>query len=64
MVSPSDPGKVNLSGACANLIIGRLKNPERMITSKISLDEGLEKGIHALLNEREKHVKILIGVDS
>ena len=34
-----------------------------MITARISLEEGLEKGIHALLNEREKHVKILIGVD-
>ena len=34
-----------------------------MITSRISLEEGLEKGIHALINEREKHIKILIGVD-
>ncbi|KAK5165697.1 uncharacterized protein LTR77_008620 [Saxophila tyrrhenica] len=42
---------------------GRLKEPERMITAKISLEEGVEKGFKALLHEREKHVKILIGVD-
>ena len=42
---------------------GRLKEPERMITAKISLEEGVEKGFDALLREREKHVKILIGVD-
>ncbi len=42
---------------------GRLKEPERMITAKISLEEGVEKGFKALLHKREKHVKILIGVD-
>ena len=42
---------------------GRLKEPERMITARISLEEGVEKGFNALINEREKHVKILIGVD-
>ncbi len=42
---------------------GRLKNPEKMITAKISLEEGVEKGFRALIHEREKHVKILIGVD-
>ena len=34
-----------------------------MITARISLEEGVEKGINALIHEREKHVKILIGVD-
>lgn len=43
--------------------LGRIKEPERMITAKISLEDGLEKGFKALLQEREKHVKILIGVD-
>ncbi|KAK3697003.1 hypothetical protein LTR37_017710 [Vermiconidia calcicola] len=42
---------------------GRLKGPERMITARISLEEGVEKGFKALIHEREKHVKILIGVD-
>ena len=42
---------------------GRLKEPERMITARVSLEEGVEKGFNALINEREKHVKILIGVD-
>jgi hypothetical protein len=34
-----------------------------MITARIPLEEGVEKGFKALLHEREKHVKILIGVD-
>lgn len=42
---------------------GSLKEPERMITAKIPLEQGVEKGFMALMNEREKHVKILIGVD-
>lgn len=46
-----------------NLCVGRIKEPERMISARISLEEGVEKGIHALINEREKHCKILIGVD-
>lgn len=41
----------------------RIKEPERMISARISLEEGVEKGINALINEREKHCKILIGVD-
>lgn len=45
-------------------LLGQLKEPERMITSRISLEEGVEKGINALINEREKHCKILVGVDS
>lgn len=43
--------------------VGRIKEPERMITAKIALEDGVEKGFKALLEEREKHVKILIGVD-
>jgi threonine dehydrogenase-like Zn-dependent dehydrogenase len=49
--------------AKADILPGRLKEPERMITAKISLEEGVQKGFHALIEEREKHVKILIGVD-
>ena len=39
---------------------GRIERPERMITGRISLEEGVEKGFEALIKEREKHVKILI----
>lgn len=39
---------------------GRLENPERMITARVPLGEGVEKGFAALLNERNKHVKILL----
>ena len=34
-----------------------------MISARVSLEEGVEKGFHALIHEREKHCKILIGVD-
>ncbi|KAF1344025.1 chaperonin 10-like protein [Delphinella strobiligena] len=40
---------------------GRL-NPERMITSKIHMTDLVEKGILALVKEKDKHVKILIDV--
>ena len=40
---------------------GRIKEPERMISARISLEDGVEKGINALIDEREKHCKILIG---
>jgi threonine dehydrogenase-like Zn-dependent dehydrogenase len=43
--------------------VGRIKEPERMISARISLEEGVEKGFNALIHEREKHCKILIGVD-
>ncbi|OCL03902.1 GroES-like protein [Glonium stellatum] len=44
-----------------NLANGRLK-PERMITSKIKLENLVEEGILALINDKEKHVKILVEV--
>lgn len=50
-------------GSDMHVAAGSIKEPERMITARISLEEGVEKGFHALINEREKHVKILIGVD-
>lgn len=40
---------------------GRLK-PHRMITSKIKMDDLVEKGIWALVKEKDKHVKILVDV--
>lgn len=40
---------------------GRLK-PQKMITSKISMDDIVEKGILALIKEKDKHVKILVDV--
>ncbi|KAK5697108.1 hypothetical protein LTR17_024014 [Elasticomyces elasticus] len=39
---------------------GRIERPERMITGRVSLADGVEKGFEALIKEREKHVKILI----
>ncbi|KAJ5098177.1 hypothetical protein N7532_005178 [Penicillium argentinense] len=36
--------------------------PRPMITSKIGLDEVAEKGFKALINERDKHVKILVDI--
>jgi 2-desacetyl-2-hydroxyethyl bacteriochlorophyllide A dehydrogenase len=40
---------------------GRLK-PEKMITSKIALEDLLEGGIKALIRDKESHVKILVEV--
>jgi (R,R)-butanediol dehydrogenase/meso-butanediol dehydrogenase/diacetyl reductase len=31
-----------------------------LITDRISLEELVEKGFHALLNEKDKHVKVLV----
>ncbi|KAE8140632.1 chaperonin 10-like protein [Aspergillus pseudotamarii] len=42
---------------------GKLK-PQSMITSKICMEEIVEKGFEALINERDKHVKILIDVSA
>ncbi|RAK97547.1 uncharacterized protein BO80DRAFT_389620 [Aspergillus ibericus CBS 121593] len=39
-------------------------NPERMITSKIKLDEVVEKGFQALVNNRDAHCKILVDVQA
>lgn len=40
---------------------GRLK-PESMITRKISIDRVVEDGFMALINEKDKHVKILVDL--
>lgn len=42
---------------------GKLK-PQSMITSKIRMEDIVEKGFEALINERDKHVKILIDVSA
>jgi len=34
--------------------------PEKMITSRISLENLVEGGIKALINDKESHVKILV----
>ncbi|GFN18672.1 hypothetical protein AtubIFM55763_002759 [Aspergillus tubingensis] len=45
------------------LSYGQLK-PERMVTSKIKLDEVVEKGFQALVNDRDSHCKILVDVQA
>lgn len=35
-----------------------------MITSKIRMDEVVEKGFRALINGRDKHMKILVDVSA
>ncbi|KAF2806416.1 GroES-like protein [Mytilinidion resinicola] len=42
---------------------GTLK-PERMITSKIKLEDLVEKGFLPLINNKEKHVKILVDLSA
>lgn len=40
---------------------GRLR-PESMITRKISINRVVEDGFMALINEKDKHVKILVDL--
>lgn len=40
---------------------GRLK-PESMITRKISIDHVPEEGFEVLINEKDKHVKLLVDL--
>lgn len=40
---------------------GALK-PEKMITSKIRIDRVAEDGFAPLINEKDKHVKILVDL--
>lgn len=36
--------------------------PDKMITGKIAIDRVVEDGFHPLINEKEKHVKILVDL--
>ncbi|PYH86014.1 alcohol dehydrogenase [Aspergillus uvarum CBS 121591] len=39
-------------------------NPQTMITSKIRMEDIVEKGFEALINEKDKHVKILVDISA
>ena len=39
---------------------GRLKDPEKMITARVPLEDAVKGGFEELINGRDKHVKILI----
>jgi hypothetical protein len=43
--------------------VGDIK-PSSMITSKIRMEEVDEKGFRALIEERDKHVKILVDISA
>lgn len=45
------------------LASGKLK-PQKMITSRIKMEDLVEKGIWALVKEKDKHVKILVDVNA
>lgn len=38
--------------------------PRSMITSKIPMNEVVDKGLKALIHDKEKHVKILVDVSA
>ncbi|PYI33335.1 alcohol dehydrogenase [Aspergillus indologenus CBS 114.80] len=42
----------------------RKLNPQTMITSKIRMEDIVEKGFEALINEKDKHVKILVDISA
>ena len=48
-------------GVIKSLASGDLK-PEKMITSKIAIDRVVEDGFEPLINQKEKHVKILVDL--
>ena len=39
---------------------GRLKGYKQMVTSRIHLEDVVEKGFNALINHKDDHIKILI----
>ncbi|RAL14947.1 2,3-butanediol dehydrogenase [Aspergillus homomorphus CBS 101889] len=39
-------------------------NPQAMITSKIRMEDIVEEGFKALINEKDKHVKILVDISA
>ena len=47
--------------AISDFPTGSLK-PEGMITKVVKLDKTVEDGFHTLINEKDKHVKILVEV--
>lgn len=49
----------DFAGVIKALDDGSLK-PEKMITSKIKIDRVVEDGYKALIEEKDKHVKILV----
>jgi len=49
----------DFAGVIQALEDGRLK-PEKMITSKIKIDRVVEDGYRPLIEEKDKHVKILV----
>lgn len=40
---------------------GRLTNIEKMVTSRIRLEDIVRKGFEELLNHRDDHLKILVS---
>lgn len=53
--------KKDFQGVVDALEAGKLK-PDSMITSKIKMDKLVDDGYLALINEKDKHVKILVDV--
>lgn len=48
-------------GVIEAIASGALK-PEKMITGRIAIDRVVEDGFEPLINEKEKHVKILVDL--
>lgn len=54
--------KKDYEGVIEALRTGRIAAPEKMITSRIGLEDLVEKGYGELKGERERHIKILIDM--
>jgi threonine dehydrogenase-like Zn-dependent dehydrogenase len=44
--------------------LGKIKNPEKMITAKVPLEDAVKGGFEALIVGKDRHVKILIYTGS
>jgi (R,R)-butanediol dehydrogenase/meso-butanediol dehydrogenase/diacetyl reductase len=42
-------------------MVGRLKGYEKMVTSRISVEDIVEKGFKELIHNKDKHIKIMVS---
>ncbi len=43
------------------VVVGKLKGYEKMVTGRISVEDIVEKGFKELINNKDKHIKIMVS---
>lgn len=58
-------GQLHTETSSSTLIrdVGKFKGLERMVTSRIHIDDAAEKGFEELVNNKDQHIKILVTPD-